>query len=122
MDGNTKVDRPSLISRINACVNQMPHENQTGQNLLRQIENNTAKTLNIGKTDYVEHHCECWATYTNMSMWFDQLRDFLLEHEFAEKCTTNSLEIKFKSGQTDRIVNVDETGLILDNTKSAKGG
>ena len=59
-----------------------------------------------------------------MKTWFDSLSEFFVHYGFAERVENNSTvgEICFLKGQTDRIVNLDESGLSLDNTDSKTGG
>ena len=124
VDGDVDITRPTLTKLVNTCINKMPDEKRLRRNLLERIQNDLAGTIDIGLPSLVEKRRETWTTHTNVKTWFDSLSEFFVHYGFAERVENNSTvgEICFLKGQTDRIVNLDESGLSLDNTDSKTGG
>ena len=61
-----------------------------------------------------------WMTYTNLNVWFDNFRAFLIEFDFAG--VGDNGEPTFTEVQLRRIMNVDETEISLDVSNSRAGG
>jgi hypothetical protein len=122
-DSNLK--RTFLQKLVNAVVNKHPKENRTGRILFERLQQSVAATLSIGKVDKIEERRNKWTTYSNVNIWYDSLKEFLIEEGFAvENDQENDLpgELLYGKGQIERIGNIDETGIVIDTTKSQKGG
>jgi hypothetical protein len=122
-DANLK--RTFLQKLVNAVVNKHPNENRTGRKLFERLQDSVAATLNIGKLDKIEERRNKWTTYSNINIWYSSLKDFLIEEGFAvENDPTDEFpgELLYGKGQVERLGNIDETGIVIDTTKSQKGG
>ena len=62
-----------------------------------------------------------WTTYANLNAWFDNLRAFLIEFDFAS-IGDNGAVLTFTEAQLRRIMNVDETEVSLDESNTRAGG
>jgi hypothetical protein len=122
-DSNLK--RTFLQKLVNAVVNKHPNENRTGRTLFERLQKSVAATLGIGKVDKIEERRNKWTTYSNVNIWYCSIKEFLIEEGFAVE---NDLEddypgeLLFGEGQIERLGNIDETGMVIDTTKSQKGG
>lgn len=64
-----------------------------------------------------------YTTYNNINVWFDTLKEFLTTNGFARnKQEDGDREWVFFRGQLNRILNLDESGLMLDSNQSKSGG
>jgi hypothetical protein len=68
---------------LNACINKLPDENRQGQKLFDRVEKSCAATLDIGKPDKVEQRQAKWATFDNVNVYFDSLKEFFIYFGFA---------------------------------------
>jgi hypothetical protein len=124
-EGKQQMNRPSLIKRVNAVVNKHPLENRRGRKLFERIQSDLASTLNIGEPDRIEQRRAKWTTFSNVNVWFDSLREFFIHYGFAtarEVPDEENGELIFGAYQENRIVSLDESAIILDNTACNKGG
>ena len=125
--GTRTITRPELVRRINALVNYKEGPgSRTKRYLLERIEKDIGSTMELGKPVRVEQRRNKWSTHANIDMWYDSLKSFLIEHGFA---TENTVDVETKGElnwvddtQGRRIANIDESGLVLDDTTSGKGG
>ena len=124
LDGTSQLTIKLLAERLNSCVNKMTNEDQKHRHLYDRVLDDLGQTLDIGKPNRVEQRRSKWTTYTNVRIWFDSLKHFLVEEGFAEPTPAGigGAELIFYPQQTHRIVNLDESGMILDNTKPGSGG
>jgi hypothetical protein len=66
-----------------------------------------------------------WTTCSNVNVWHSSFKEFLIKEGFAvendmeDDCAGELLHGK---GQIEQIGNVDETGTVVDTTKSHEGG
>jgi hypothetical protein len=121
-DSNLK--RTFLQKLVNAVVNKHPDENRSGRTLFERLQTSVAATLGIGKVDKIEERRNKWTTYSNVNIWYCSLKEFLIEEGFAVENDEVNFpgELLYGEGQIERLGNIDETGMVIDTTKSQKGG
>jgi hypothetical protein len=105
-------------------VNKPPDEKRSGRKLLERVERELAASLEIGKPDKIEQRRSKWITWSNVNIWFESLREFLVKEGFADDIADSpdeaQGEILFGENQTEYTVNLDESALILDNMPSVQ--
>ncbi len=107
-----------LAIRVNGV---MKKETKTlSKQLLNRLLAETAIDLLATKGRNVEERRILWTTYRNLKSWFDNWCRDLVELGFAHK--DESGEIIIPDDQLARIVNIDETCLVLDGSKAGRGG
>ena len=62
-----------------------------------------------------------WTTFNNINDWFDNIKQFLLDHKFARESTPEEIEetkgeLHLFHGQLHRIINLDESKVSTDGT------
>ena len=125
--GTKTVDRPRLIRMVNTCVNMKEGaESRKDRWLFDRVQNEIGNVLELGKPDRVEQRRNKWSTHSNTAMWYDSFKSFLIEKGFGKEITTQvglRGEIDWVDDtQGHRIANIDESGMVLDDTSSGKGG
>ena len=125
--GTIVVDRPRLVRMVNACVNRKEGGGKrNNRKLFERIQRDTADTMDIGKPNRVEQRRNRWGTYYQLNLWYDSLKQFLIEQGFGSANETNVEELGeivwTDDTQAKRIWNIDETAVALDNTANGKGG
>ena len=68
----------------------------------------------------MEERCVCWTTYFNIKSWFDNWERDLFEVGFAEVDSKGKTVIPAE--QLKKIINIDETCLVLDGSKCNNSG
>ena len=66
-----------------------------------------------------------WTTYRNLNMWFDTLKEVLVENGFAKyrnEDDDGEGELVYFPNKLNHILNLDESGLTLDENGSLSGG
>eukprot|EP00978_Attheya_sp_CCMP212_P037343 scaffold175154_cov35-Attheya_sp.AAC.1 len=122
---DSNLNRTFLQKLVNAVVSKHPDENRTDRVLFERLQSSVAATLNIGKVDKIKERRNKWTTYSNVNIWFASFKEFLIEEGFAvQNVLENDYpgELLYGEGQIERIGNIDETGMVIDTTKSQKGG
>ena len=74
----------------------------------------------VGKGQNVEDRRVKWTTYYNLKTWFDSLQEELIELGFVKYDDENKVFVP--PDKLERILNVDETCLVLDGSKCNRGG
>ena len=123
-EGLTQSSLKDMPKRVNACVNHGWHSKQY-PDLTKKLRNQTAHLLTVGKSNVQEHRRLQWTTHQNIDLWFSTWKEMLIDLGFGrEALVSDSVdgEIFFFPNQTSRIINVDETDGLLDNTSGNKGG
>ena len=82
--------------------------------LLNQVVHDTATDINAEKMNCAEDHRIRWTTYQNLDLWFDSWESFIVEYGFAT--ISNDRSIHFPQNMKARILNMDETCLLLDRS------
>jgi len=113
-----------MSKRVNTCVNHGGYH-LCQDDLTKKLRNQTADLLTVGKTNVQEHRRLQWTTHQNIDLWFSTCKQTLIDLGFGRDAIPSDNvegEIFFFDGQTNRIVNVDETDGSLDNTTGNKAG
>eukprot|EP00978_Attheya_sp_CCMP212_P010758 scaffold26224_cov63-Attheya_sp.AAC.3 len=122
-DSNLK--QTFLQKLVNVVVNKHPNKNQTGRILFERLQKSVVATLGIGKVGKIKERHNKWMTYSNVNIWFFSFKKNLIEEGLAVE---NDLEddypgeLLYGEGQIEQLGNINETGMVMDTTKSQKGG
>jgi len=113
--------RKKLAAQVHKVVNRQSvmTNGATLQKLLNQLLAYTAIDLSSKKSPNVEERRILWTTYTNLKSWLDNWSKDLVDLGFAK---IENGKVMIPPEQLFNIVNIDETCLILDGSKSGKGG
>eukprot|EP00984_Skeletonema_dohrnii_P018305 scaffold8528_cov85-Skeletonema_dohrnii-CCMP3373.AAC.1 len=87
--------------------------------LLRRLLEESGVDINAGRSNNAEQRRIMWTTYYNLKSWFDNWEKDLLELGFAKKVEGKTV---IPEDQLARILNVDETCLVMDGSKTQRGG
>ena len=79
-----------------------------------------AESIVVEKGKSAEDRRVKWTTYFNLKTWFDSWQEELIELGFAHYDEKNKVIIP--PDKLERILNVDETCLVLDGSKCNRGG
>ena len=116
-------ERNELIRAINRCCGIVDSEGgRPKETLFERVMRKTSVRLNVAVSPPVEERRLRWTTYANLLMWFKNFRAFLLEKGFAREGGEGEEELVFEESQLRRIINVDETEISLDGSKTNSGG
>ncbi len=92
------------------------------KDFLQCVLKDSAINLDATKSTNAEDRRICWTTNRNLSSWFDNWEDDLVEQGFADcNLITNKIS-SLQPNQLKRILNFDETCLSLDGSTSKCGG
>ena len=95
------------------------------QYFVQKLRKETADRLDIGDKNVMEDRRSKWTTFTNLNLWFSTWEQLLIDLGFGRKKRDGEQgegSVVFFEGQTDRIVNLDETDGSMDNTNGQRGG
>ena len=119
-------NRVTIVGLLKSCLEPGSSALKDFENLFKRLYPSFAINVSIttGSTALEIRRAVC-TTYNNINIWFDTLKAFLVNNGF----TRNRLddedgegELVFPVGQLNCIVNLDESGLILDGNHSKTGG
>jgi hypothetical protein len=88
--------------------------------LLNQVVRNTATDINAKKMNCAEDRRIRWTAYQNLDLWFDSWETFIVKYGFATINEDGSLH--FPEKMKARILNMDETCLLLNGSNGNQGG
>ena len=88
--------------------------------LLNRVVCYTATNINAVKLNCAEDRRIRWTTYQNLDLWFDSWEVFLVDYGFATVNTNG--ELVFDIEMIKRILNLDETCMLLDGGNGNRGG
>eukprot|EP00804_Cyclotella_cryptica_P024959 CCRYP_015507-RC/>CCRYP_015507-RC protein AED:0.06 eAED:0.04 QI:0/0/0/1/0/0/2/0/553 len=114
----TDITNNKLIELLKKCTRSVTALNFN--HLLSCLLKSTALELTSGRSNNVEERRVCWTTYFNIKSWFDNWERDLLELGFADVDVNGKTVIPRE--QLAKIVNIDETCLVLDGSKCNRGG
>ena len=124
--GDMTVDRPRLIRMANACINKQEGQGARKDRwLFDRIQAEIGDVLSLGKPNRIEQRRQKWSTHSNINLWYDSLKEFLIDKGFAVKNPNSGAggELTWVDNtQGRRICNLDESAIGLDNSKTQKGG
>lgn len=115
-----KNSRPKLAIQVNKAAGIVSNGNKQSAKLLDRILRDTAIDLNASKCNFAEDRRIQWTTKKNLSVWFDNWGNDLVELGFATRDASDSVVIPEE--QLKNIVNFDETCLSLDGSEGNRGG
>ncbi len=111
--GNTQTH---LTKRVNNAMKT----GKTNDCLLQWIQRHCNVDFTASVSDQAKERCLKWTTYANIKMWFDSIDHFLVEFGFGFLREDGSIFVS--NEQKARILNIDETALLMDRTTQNKGG
>ena len=116
-----------LSKRVNGVINHGGWFQKKGLEVVRKLRKETADQVDVGSKNVVEQRRVLWTTHNNLNIWYDSWEQTLIDLEFARLKTVDDPEdiegsLYFYPGQTNRILNFDETDGSLDNTNGVRGG
>ncbi len=114
----TEITNNKLIELLKKCTRSVIILDC--KHLLNRLLKSTALELTSGRSNNVEERRVRWTTYFNIKSWFDNWERDLLELGFAEVDSEGKTVIPME--QLEKIINIDETCLILDGSKCNRGG
>jgi hypothetical protein len=92
------------------------------KDFLQRVLKDSAINLDATKSTSAEYRRILWTTYGNLSLWFNNWEDKLVEQGFADcNLITNKIS-SIQPNQLKRILNFDVTCLSLDGSTSKHGG
>ena len=103
--------RKDLIARMNKCLNKGGVNFKCFDHYYDRILNMIADEVTVaGGDSKMEERRAVWTTSNNINAWFDNLKQFLLDHKFARESTPEEIEEKkgelhFFDGQIHIIIN-----------------
>ena len=123
---NKTLDRVTIVGLLKSCLEPGPSVLKDFDNLYKRLYPSFAVTGSITTgTTALENRRAIYTTYNNINIWFDTLKDFLVNNGFAKKRRGDENgegELIFPVRQLERIVTLDESDLTLDNNHSKTGG
>ena len=87
--------------------------------LMKRLLQESGVDLNNGRSNNAEQRRIMWTTYYNLKSWFNNWERDLLELGFAKKVDGKTI---IPEDQLARILNIDETCLVMDGSSSQRGG
>ena len=116
------------INQMNACAGDnlrkemipMLAKTIEATELLNRVVRNTATNINAVKLNCAEDRRIRWTMYQNVDLWFDSWEVFLVDYGFA--AINANGELIFDKAMMKRILNLDETCLLLDGSNGNRGG
>jgi hypothetical protein len=75
--------RSTLMMAVKTCCSVAPAECRAKHSLYDRVMKSTNVSLNADVSPAVEERRVRWTTYANLDAWFDNLRAFLIEFDFA---------------------------------------
>jgi hypothetical protein len=120
---SVSLKRLDIIRIINKCCGVVEGENgQIKTSLYDRVMKATSVLLDAAVSPAVEERRLMWTTYDNLNAWFRNWKDFLVEKGFARRGVEMEDEIVINKAMRRRIINVDETEILLDGSSSRAGG
>ncbi len=113
----TGITNKKLIEQLKQCTK--PVIVLDCKHLLHHLLKSTALELTSSRSNNVEERRVCWTTYFNIKSWFDNWERDLLELGFAKTDSNGKTVIPME--QLKKIINIDETCLVLDGSKCNRG-
>ena len=125
VSGKHEYSRSELSNIINNVINSNPEEHRRSDKLNARLQRDFGTEIHLGKAEKVEERRVKWTTYDNLKTWGESAKDIIIDLEFGRPSNPEDNvpgEIYFYEGQTERIINFDETRITLDQTDVQKGG
>ncbi len=113
------VPRQKIIMRVNELCS-ITSERNPKRSIFDRVMRLTNVSLNAIVAPQVEERRIISTTYANLLVWFDNFKIFLIEFRFSG--VGDNGEPIFDEEMKRRILNVDETEISLDGSKTRAGG
>jgi hypothetical protein len=107
-----------IIMRVNELCS-ITSEGKPKTSIFDRVMRSTNVSLNAIVAPQVEERSICWTTYANILAWFDNFKIFLIEFGFSG--VGGNGEPIFDEEMKRLILNVDETEISLDGSKTRAG-
>ena len=105
------------LGRRMECSLQPAGYRINGRHFVQIFDRELADQYSVQQKNNMEKRRVEWTTYSNLKLWFDMWKGFLLQQGFAHlPMNGESEEVVFFEDQERRIINLDETDLSLDRT------
>jgi hypothetical protein len=121
LNGNMRLCSAKKYGPLIFKVAYGDHEGASRRKLLNRVLRDTACNLNKCKSHNAEERRIRWTNHRNISMWFDNWENDLVELGFASRYPTTG-KILIPEDQLGNICNFDETCLNLDGSSTTRGG
>ncbi len=112
------IEPNQIVRLINDCCGV--EGSKLKSNLFEQVGKATNVLLCMSVTPVVEERRVRWTTYANLDAWFTNFRAFLVKFEFAHEGMNG--ELIFDDATMHCIINIDETEICLDRSKTRASG
>jgi hypothetical protein len=109
-----------LLMTVNVCCGVAPSECKTKHSVFDRVMKATNVSLNADVSPTVKERQVRWTTHANGLVWFMNFQTFLIEFNFARVDSNGELDINEETMW--RIMNVDETKIAVDASKTRAGG
>ena len=123
---NKMPDRKALIAKLRECIAGGNYAYKRIDHLFDRLMKLIADQIVVTSNDFrMEQRRLEWTTHSNINIWFETLKHFLIEKGFAKEKTAQEEgrgELIYFEGQTDRILNLDESEVSTDGTTKLSGG
>jgi hypothetical protein len=117
------LERQGIIRAINECCRiVVVADGGLKLSLFLRVMRATNVSLNVTVAWSIEERCVQWTMYNNLLMWFVGYRAFMLKYEFAQPSNNGDNEMIVNETNLRWILNVDETMMSLDGSKTRAGG
>ncbi len=115
--GSSNVTNNTLQKLLKQCTAKKKDCNCVW--LLKRLLQESGADINAGRSNNAEQRRIMWTTYYNLKSWFDNWESDLLKLGFAKKVEGKTV---IPEDQLARILNVDETCLVMDGSSTQRGG
>jgi hypothetical protein len=114
------IERNTLMIMFNELCGVTSSMGRVKENMFERVMRATNVSLNASISHVVEDRRVRWTMYSNLHAWFVSFKAFLIEFGFATIGSDGRLLIM--EATMRQIVNVDETEVSLDGSKTNAGG
>ena len=123
---NKMPDRKTIIEKLRECMAGGNYVYKRIDHLYDRLMLLIADKIVVTSNDFrMEQRRLEWTTYTNINIWFETLKRFFIDKGFAREKTDGDDcdgELIYLEGQTNRILNLDESEVSTDGTTKLSGG
>ena len=119
-------DRKTLIRKLRECMAGGNYIYKRIDHLYDRLMLLIADKIVVTSNDFrMEQRRLEWTTHQNINIWFETLKRFFINRGFAREKTDGDDcegELIYFEGQTNRILNLDESEVSTDGTTKLSGG
>ena len=126
--GESELDSVAIKDLLRDLFKGTDKANMDVDALYKRYRDEVAVYVTANKVSHVELRRQLWTSNTNLDVWFDSFKTFVVEEGFAtDEPEHNSdgllvSEVTFPDDQKRRIVNLDETRITADGADGTPGG